>query len=158
MLVARNMESYHRVDPEPEGNRMPLSEQEQRLLEEMERNLYQNDADFVATVGARRGAPNYRVIVIGILIALVGVATLVTGVITRLPLVGVLGFAIMFGGVLLAVAPPRRLQAVPSSRPTSAGVRASSAAGSKSSGSKAKGSFMDGLNDRWDRRNDERER
>jgi len=152
------MESYHRVDPEPEGNRMPLSEQEQRLLEEMERNLYQNDADFVATVGARRGAPNYRVIVIGILIALVGVATLVTGVITRLPLVGVLGFAIMFGGVLLAVAPPRRLQAVPSSRPTSAGARASSAAGSKSSGSKAKGSFMDGLNDRWDRRNDERER
>ncbi|MET1051453.1 MAG: DUF3040 domain-containing protein, partial [Mycetocola sp.] len=25
---------------------MPLSEQEQRLLDEMERNLYRNDADF----------------------------------------------------------------------------------------------------------------
>ena len=34
---------------------MPLSEQEQRLLDEMERSLYHNDADFVATVGAARG-------------------------------------------------------------------------------------------------------
>jgi len=160
MLVARNMESYHRVDPEPEGNRMPLSEQEQRLLEEMERNLYQNDADFVATVGARRGAPNYRVIVVGILIAIAGIATLVTGVIIRQPLVGVLGFAIMFAGVLLAVAPPRRLQSAPSGRATSSGARSSStsSAGSRSGGDKAKGSFMDGLNDRWDRRNDDRER
>jgi len=156
MLVARNMESYHRVDPEPEGNRMPLSEQEQRLLEEMERNLYQNDADFVATVGTRRGAPNYRVIVIGILIALAGIATLVTGVIIRQPLVGVLGFAIMFAGVLLAVAPPRRLQSAPSSRPTSAGAR--SGGTTSSAGTTSKPSFMDGLNDRWDRRNDERER
>ncbi|MET0713865.1 MAG: DUF3040 domain-containing protein, partial [Mycetocola sp.] len=32
---------------------MPLSEQEQRLLDEMERNLYRNDADFVSTVGDR---------------------------------------------------------------------------------------------------------
>ena len=38
---------------------MPLSEQEQRLLEEMERSLYQNDSDFVARVtltGVPRGA------------------------------------------------------------------------------------------------------
>ena len=33
---------------------MPLSEQEQRLLEEMERSLYHNDADFVSAVGAAR--------------------------------------------------------------------------------------------------------
>ncbi|WP_375389251.1 DUF3040 domain-containing protein, partial [uncultured Amnibacterium sp.] len=29
---------------------MPLSEQEQRLLDEMERSLYHGDADFVASV------------------------------------------------------------------------------------------------------------
>jgi len=52
------------VDPEPEGNEMPLSEQEQRLLDEMERNLYRNDADFVAAVSGR-GRPNYRSIVLG---------------------------------------------------------------------------------------------
>jgi len=136
---------------------MPLSEQEQRLLEEMERNLYQNDADFVATVGQRRGAPNYRTIVIGILIGIAGVATLVTGVIIRQPLVGVLGFLIMFGGVLLAIAPPRRLQAVPSGK-SSGGKSSGSKSSAKSSGSRpaSKTSFMDGLNERWDRRNDDR--
>ena len=51
---------------------MPLSEHEQRLLEEMERSLYQNDADFVAKVGGRRGKPAYRTIVLGILLAIVG--------------------------------------------------------------------------------------
>ena len=53
---------------------MPLSEQEQRLLEEMERNLYRNDADFVAAVGGVRGRrPNYRAIVLGVLLAVAGV-------------------------------------------------------------------------------------
>ena len=73
---------------------MPLSEQEQRLLEEMERNLYQNDADFVATVSARRGKPNYTVILVGVLIGIAGVATLVTGVVLQQSLVGLLGFIV----------------------------------------------------------------
>ena len=63
---------------------MPLSEQEQRLLEEMERSLYQNDADFVPTTGARRGRPNYTVLVVGALIGLLGIATLIVGVISQL--------------------------------------------------------------------------
>ena len=124
---------------------MPLSEQEQRLLEEMERSLYQNDADFVATVNPRRGKPNYTILVLGVLIAVVGIATLVGGVIIRQPLVGVLGFAIMFVGVLLAVAPPRR---------------ATAAAPSRTSGKahgKTSGGFMDSLNERWDKRQDGRE-
>ena len=124
---------------------MPLSEQEQRLLEEMERSLYQNDADFVATVSPRRGKTNYTVLVLGILIGVLGVATLVTGVVVRQPLVGVLGFAIMFVGVLLAVAPPRRPDhAVPA--PASASKRKSTRSGG----------FMDNLNDRWDKRQDDR--
>ena len=124
---------------------MPLSEQEQRLLEEMERSLYQNDADFVATVSPRRGRPNYTILVVGVLVALLGVATLVAGVIIHQPLVGVLGFAVMFVGVLLAVAPPRKASAMPpqdiprpSSKPRSS-------------------SFMQGLNDRWERRQDGRD-
>ncbi|WP_157155995.1 MULTISPECIES: DUF3040 domain-containing protein [unclassified Diaminobutyricimonas] len=125
---------------------MPLSEQEQRLLDEMERSLYQNDADFVATVGARRGKPNYTVLVIGILLALLGVGVLITGVAIQQPLVGVLGFVLMFAGVLTIVSPPRRA------------IRAEDAAKARnSSKSKAKGgTFMDNLNDRWDRRTDGR--
>lgn len=116
---------------------MPLSEQEQRLLEEMERSLYQNDADFVATVGNRAFRPDYRMIVIGILVGIVGVVGIVVGVATRLPVVGVLGFVVMFSGVLLALRRTKNAAA-----PTGAEDRR----GAERSG------FMDRMNERWDRR------
>ena len=86
---------------------MPLSEQEQRLLEEMERSLYHNDADFVAGGSRRRGRPTYSMVVAGVLIAIVGLAGLVTGVVIQLPVVGVIGFVAMFAGVLIALSPGR---------------------------------------------------
>jgi hypothetical protein len=98
---------------------MPLSEQEQRLLEEMERSLYHNDADFVAAVSARGGKPTYSAVVTGILIGVVGVAALITGVVIHQPIVGVLGFIVMFVGVLVAVTPPRGARVSASRRPTS---------------------------------------
>lgn len=88
---------------------MPLSEQEQRLLDEMERNLYHSEADDVTTVGARRGRANGTAILIASAGILIGLVLLVTGVVIRQPLVGVLGFAAMFAGVVLVVAPPLRL-------------------------------------------------
>ncbi|HEU4849517.1 MAG TPA: DUF3040 domain-containing protein [Terrimesophilobacter sp.] len=116
---------------------MPLSEQEQRLLEEMERSLYQNDADFVATVGSRSSRPNYRMIVVGVLIGIIGIVGIVIGVATRLPLVGVLGFVVMFVGVLLALSRSKGA-AVP--------VEADDRGKAEHSG------FMDRMNERWDRR------
>jgi hypothetical protein len=124
---------------------MALSEQEQRLLEEMERGLYQNDADFVATVGQRRGKPNYTIVVVGALLALLGIATIIVGVVIQQTLVGGLGFIVMFAGVLLAIAPPRRDE--PIVPPTTARGKARKSTG-----------FMEGLNDRWDKRQDERGR
>jgi hypothetical protein len=88
---------------------MPLSEQEQRLLDEMERNLYHSEADDVTTVGVRRGRANGTAILIASAGILIGLVLLVTGVVIRQPLVGVLGFAAMFAGVVLVVAPPLRL-------------------------------------------------
>jgi hypothetical protein len=124
---------------------MPLSEQEQRLLDEMERSLYQNDADFVASVGGRRGRINYTALVSGVLVAVLGVAILVAGVVLKQPLIGVGGFVVMFGGVLLAVGSPRRrLTAVPRS----------GSSGSGSARRVGKGSFMDRMNSRWERRQD----
>jgi tetrahydromethanopterin S-methyltransferase subunit G len=90
---------------------MPLSEQEQRLLDEMERNLYHSDADYVATVGARRGRPGAGAIALGVVIGLLGIGALLAGVATRVPVLGILGFVVMFVGVVIAVAPPRRLAA-----------------------------------------------
>lgn len=126
---------------------MPLSEQEQRLLDEMERSLYQNDADFVGSTGTGRGRTNYRFVAIGVLIAVVGIGVLITGVVVRQPLVGILGFAIMFVGVLLAVAPPK------SGSTSTAGP--SSSRGGRSRESRS--GFMDSLQDRWDRRQEGRE-
>lgn len=126
---------------------MPLSEHEQRLLEEMERNLYQNDADFVATVSGRRGKPNYRLVVIGALLAVAGVAALVAGVIVQQPVIGVIGFALMLGGVLLVISPGRGSET--STSPTSSG-----SAGRPTRA--ARSSWMTTMTERWERRQDER--
>ena len=87
---------------------MPLSEQEQRLLDEMERSLYHADADDVATVG-RRGRASYTAIALAIIAGVVGLVLLIVGVVVRQPVVGVIGFAVMFAGAMLGFAPPRRL-------------------------------------------------
>lgn len=123
---------------------MPLSEQEQRLLEEMERNLYRNDADFVHAVGGVRGRrPNYRAIVLGVLLAVAGVGALIAGVALQLLIVGIIGFALMFAGVLIAITPSKRgIAAAPAEPTASARARRSG------------GGLMDRLNDRWDRRQD----
>ncbi len=126
---------------------MPLSEQEQRLLDEMERHLMHNDADVVSA--PREGQSlSYRNIVYGSVLVLVGVAGLVVGVSTSLIIVGVIAFLVMVAGVVLAATPTRG----GSARPRSQGTRKPTAAGpARASG----GSFMDRMNDRWDRRRGE---
>ena len=123
---------------------MPLSEQEQRLLEEMERSLYHNDADFVASVGVSQLRPNYRSIAIGVLLAVAGIVALIAGVALAQLWLGVLGFIVMFGGVLVAVSPGKSVRAMPG--PSSPGRRPDQA--------KSNEGFMNRLNDRWDRRQD----
>jgi len=129
---------------------MPLSEQEQRLLEEMERSLYQNDSDFVARVTRRQGRPTYTTITLGLLGALVGVAVVILGLVFKAPLIGVLGFVVMLAGVLFALRPGLR---APKAKAPRAGG-APSAGGAPRQGSSG-GSFMDRMNERWDKRNDQ---
>lgn len=125
---------------------MPLSEQEQRLLDEMERHLMRNDADVVS---ADRGAAplSYRNIVYGSVIVLLGIAGLVVGVATSLIVIGVIAFVIMVGGVVLAFTPAKGAAAARSAT----GTRKP-----RTANAPASASFMDRMNDRWDRRNDDR--
>jgi hypothetical protein len=118
---------------------MPLSEQEQRLLEEMERSLYQNDSDFVARVTKRHGRPTYTSITLGVLGALAGVAVIVVGLAVREPWVGIVGFVLMLAGVLYALRPGMRGPAAPRAKGTTS--------------SRSGGGFMDRMNERWDKRN-----
>lgn len=119
---------------------MPLSEHEQRLLEEMERSLYHNDADFVASVGNRGGRRNYRTIVLGVLVALAGIGIIIAGVALSIAVVGIVGFVVMFGGVLLALSTPKLSGEAPLPDAPQAAARPG---------------FMDRLNERWDKRQED---
>ncbi len=122
---------------------MPLSEQEQRLLDEMERHLMRNDADVVSAPRDGRTL-SYRNIVYGTILVLLGLGGLIVGVSLPLIVVGVLGFVVMLGGVILAVTPtrgPGRVRVEPD-KPAPAARQGAS--------------FMDRMNDRWDKRQGER--
>lgn len=123
---------------------MPLSEQEQRLLDEMERHLMRNDADVVSARGGGRSL-SYRNIVLGTVLVLIGLGGLIAGVSVPLVIVGVIGFVVMLGGVILAVTPTR-----------GGGATTATAGPAHERKPKPSSSFMDRMNDRWDRRQGER--
>ena len=122
---------------------MPLSEHEQRLLEQMERALYAEDPRFAATIrdtaqraGTRRSAG------IGILIAAVGVAVMITGLLSATPWLGVIGFVAVLGGTYIAI------RGVTS---TEAAVETDAAAPKNP---RRKSGFLKGAEERFERRRD----
>ncbi|MET1060681.1 MAG: DUF3040 domain-containing protein [Nocardioides sp.] len=75
---------------------MPLSEEELRLLEQMERALVQEDPKFASTLRGTsfRRAARRKAILAGV-VFVAGIAVLMTGAILKQIPVGVLGFVIM---------------------------------------------------------------
>ena len=84
---------------------MPLSEEELRLLEQMEQALAQEDPKFVSTL---RGSSLERVArmrtVAAAVVFIVGIATLMGGAVSGNTLVGVVGFVVMVGSATLGLA------------------------------------------------------
>ncbi|MGY1740952.1 MULTISPECIES: DUF3040 domain-containing protein [unclassified Blastococcus] len=82
---------------------MPLSEHEQRLLEQIERALVDDDPKFASSVrtGDRRLKAR-RKLQLGALLVLVGLGLLVGGV-AQWVVLGFLGFVVMFAGAALVV-------------------------------------------------------
>lgn len=126
---------------------MPLSEYEQRVLEQMEQQLTSDDPKLVSALqgGATGSVRRWLLTGAG---ALVGLVVLVVGAVTSLLIVGVLGFVTMFVAVLFAFSPPRRRGPAglvgPDGRVRPKGAE--------------KPGLSDRLEKRWDRRRDERER
>ena len=83
---------------------VPLSEHEQRLLEQIERALVDDDPKFASTVrtGDRRLKARRR-IQLGVLLVVGGLAVLVLGAVLHSVILGVLGFLVMFSGATLGV-------------------------------------------------------
>ena len=132
---------------------MPLSEHEQRMLDQIESALYAEDPKFASSVrGGNLRAPSTRRRLQGAGLFLLGLAMLVTGVAVKATMVGgfpvlsVLGFVVMFGGVIYAI-----------TGPTVNGQRERGASGPVRQPRRGKsgGSFTNRMEDRFRRRFDE---
>jgi len=125
---------------------MPLSEHEQRLLEQMERQLYADDPKLASTLrGGATGAHNRRKLVGGVVGILVGLGLLLAGVALPAMILGVVGFLVMLGGGYLLTSGWQGRTT--STSPTNGGSKPSTAKTSRPG-------FMSRIEDRWDRRRD----
>jgi hypothetical protein len=129
---------------------VPLSENEQRLLEQMERALYDEDPKFASSLrGADlRSHVRKRLLVAGTGFA-VGVVGLLAGVVTQVLAVSVLGFLLMLGFAWLGVTAWKRLPA-----PGEAGSFTPPAGGGRKRKASNAG-LVQRAEERWRRRRDE---
>ena len=120
---------------------MALSDREQQLLEQMERALASEDPRFASALG---GSMTNRIatksIGIAVLGVVVGIGSLLAAVSLSIPALGVVGFLAIVSGFYFA----------------NLGAKSSPAAAKPGNASKTStsGGFMQGLEDRWDRRQD----
>lgn len=126
---------------------MPLSEHEQRLLEQMERALSADDPKFAnAMKGSRHGRAARRRLFIGIAAVVVGLVLLIIGASMSLIWLGAGGFIVMLAGTIWAFSPARGAGAASGQPPVGAPRP------TRPSKSRKSGSFMERLEQRWDRR------
>ena len=144
---------------------MPLSEHEQRLLDQIERALYAEDPKFASTVRSTdlRTHMRRRLRRAAIVLA-IGFVLLIAGVPTQNLGVGLAGFVVMLCALLLALSAWKRLGGTSAASLRSVGTeeraarpgrapRASRPRGESGSGG---GGFKGRLEERWKRRWDER--
>ena len=131
---------------------MPLSEHEQRLLDQIERALYAEDPKFVSTVRTadlrsvmrRRVRWAVAVFVVGFVLLLAGVTE---------PVVGILGFLVMLAAIGLGLSAWKRVGAGPTTlRPVDGRTEGRRTRSRR----RQKASPRQRLEERWQRRWDER--
>ncbi len=145
---------------------MPLSEEELRLLEQMERALVAEDPKLASTLrGTRLRQRARRHVVIGAVGFVAGLAALMAGVVIPMVAVGIIGFLVMLASAYLALSSWKARDASPAApaegedpgtlRVIRGGKANRGRARSKSpkrSGSGSNGSMMDRFEERWRRR------
>jgi hypothetical protein len=133
---------------------MPLSDHEQRMLDQIESALYAEDPKFASSVrGGNLRAPSARRRLQGVALFVIGLAMLVCGVafkatmIGGFPVLSVIGFIVMFGGVVYAITGQRGVGKDNAAPPPGAPRSKKSKGGG--------GSFTSRMEDRFRRRFDE---
>ena len=77
---------------------MPLSDHEQKLLDEIEQALYRDDPKFAASVrSARTRSRTRRAVVLGTLGIVVGLALVLVGLVVQIIALSVVGFVLVVG-------------------------------------------------------------
>ncbi|MFG2140672.1 DUF3040 domain-containing protein [Streptomyces sp. NPDC048650] len=130
---------------------MPLSEHEQRMLEQMERALYAEDPKF-ATALEGSGLRTYtrRRVYQAVVGFLVGIGLLMAGMVAQQIWISVVGFLVMLGCAVLAVTGWRKAPK-PGEQQASGGT----AGGPARRQARQRRSMMNRIEDRWQRRRDE---
>jgi predicted lipid-binding transport protein (Tim44 family) len=124
---------------------VPLSEHEQRLLEQMERALYAEDPKFASSLRSAGPRPgSRRKAAVGVLGGLVGVALLITGAATSIIAVGVAGFLVMLVGTFVVIT---TMRAAPAEE-----AAPGPAAPSRPAPAQNKSGFMDRVEERFRKR------
>lgn len=130
---------------------MPLSEEELRLLEQMERALVAEDPKFASTLRGTtlQHVARRRAIIAGV-VFLAGVGVLLAGAMAAQPIIGIIGFLVMLASATIGVTALR-------SRPVAGATQVAHPSGAstlrRGRGKVAnKGSLSKRMEDRWRRR------
>ncbi|MEU6522233.1 DUF3040 domain-containing protein [Streptomyces sp. NPDC046924] len=132
---------------------MPLSEHEQRMLEQMERALYAEDPKFASALeGSGLRTYTRRRVYQAVAGFLVGIALLMAGMVAQQVWLSVVGFLVMLGCAVLAVTGWRKAP-----KPGEQAVGAEGSTGLPHSGrqGRQRRSVMNRIEERWQRRRDE---
>jgi hypothetical protein len=131
------------------GGAVPLSEHEQRQLEQIERALYAEDPKFAQAVRAKDPRVHYKRRIVEAAIGfLLGVGLLLAGVVSKLTVVGVAGFVVMLACSMWALSSWRHMSGGATSGRGPARERQRRA--KPPAGPKTR--FMERLEERWRRR------
>ena len=145
---------------------MPLSEEELRLLEQMERALVAEDPKLASTLrGTSWRASARRRSVLAGAVFVVGIVVLMTGAVLQLTWLGIAGFVVMLASAYVALSSWRSAHGStePPARPAASGTPSLTVVdGGRSKGRRPRprtggdqGSFMQRFEERWRRRRDE---
>ena len=136
-----------------EGSTVPLSEEEQRQFEQLERALAAEDPKFVSAMRGTNVRLYYkrRAVLAGVGFVL-GIAILMAGAIIPNTIIGVIGFIVMVTCLYIAALSMKRISNAGDSDDLPAPPPQSKRNRSRHDSS---GSFMERMEDRWRRRRDE---
>jgi hypothetical protein len=136
---------------------VPLSEHEQRQLEQIEQALYAEHPRFARAVRASDPRVHYRRRVVFAAIGfLIGVGLLVAGVATKEPWMGVAGFVVMLACSMWALSSYRHMTGITTGRAVGRERRERRDRRGRAAGHPSQG-MMERLEERW-RRRQERDR